>query len=92
MRSRHGLSANEKIGDSCHDDSIFIKTMTTSLVPQFDATNQWDGQLLDLLPCIDFLILTNTKHSEFQPVPRAVVRKTMIISIKIKKMRNLWTI
>ena len=57
LRSRHGLLSNERIGKSCQDDSIFIKTMTTSLVPQFDATNQWDGQLLDLLPCLDFLIL-----------------------------------
>lgn len=33
-------------------------TTTTSLVPQYDATEEWDGGLVDeLLPLIDFLIL-----------------------------------
>lgn len=30
---------------------------TVSLVPQHDATGQWDGQLLDLMPLLDFVIM-----------------------------------
>lgn len=30
--------------------------ITTSLVPQHDATEKWDGGLLDLLPLVDYLI------------------------------------
>jgi len=33
-------------------------TTTVSLVPQHDATEEWDGGLLDLLPLIDYLILS----------------------------------
>jgi sugar/nucleoside kinase (ribokinase family) len=40
--------------------SIFLPT-TISLVPQFDATNQWDGQILDLLTDIDYLILSENE-------------------------------
>ena len=38
--------------------------MTVSLVPQHDATNTWDGGLIDLLHYVDFLILSEveTKH------------------------------
>ena len=32
---------------------------TISIVPQHDATGQWDGQLLDLLYLVDFLILNS---------------------------------
>jgi hypothetical protein len=32
-------------------------TTTISLLPQNDATEQWDGGLLHLLPLLDFLIL-----------------------------------
>lgn len=33
-------------------------TTTTSLVPQYDATEEWDGGLIDeVLPLVDFLIL-----------------------------------
>lgn len=37
---------------------------TISLVPQADATNQYDGQLLDLLPLLDVLIMNEmeTEH------------------------------
>jgi sugar/nucleoside kinase (ribokinase family) len=38
-----------------------LTTTTVSLVPQFDATNQWDGELLDLLPNIDYLILSENE-------------------------------
>lgn len=31
--------------------------LIVSLVTQYDATEEWDGQLLDLLPSIDYLIL-----------------------------------
>jgi len=34
------------------------QNMTISLVPQHDATEKWDGALLDLLQHIDFLILS----------------------------------
>jgi len=40
--------------------SIFLPT-TISLVPQFDATNQWDGQILDLLTDLDYLILSENE-------------------------------
>jgi len=32
-------------------------TTTISLVPQHDATEEWDGGLLDLLPLLDFVIM-----------------------------------
>ena len=35
--------------------------MTVSLVPQHDATNQWDGGLIDLLQYVDFLILSEVE-------------------------------
>ena len=37
------------------------QNMTISLVPQHDATEQWDGELLDLLQYIDFLILSEVE-------------------------------
>jgi len=37
------------------------QNMTISLVPQHDATEQWDGGLLDLLEHIDFLILSEVE-------------------------------
>jgi sugar/nucleoside kinase (ribokinase family) len=37
------------------------KTTTISLVPQHDASGQWDGALLDLLPLLDFLILSQVE-------------------------------
>jgi sugar/nucleoside kinase (ribokinase family) len=38
-----------------------LKTTTISLVPQHDASGQWDGALLDLLPLVDFLILSQVE-------------------------------
>ena len=35
--------------------------MTVSLVPQHDATNMWDGGLIDLLHYVDFLILSEVE-------------------------------
>ena len=37
------------------------KRMTVSLVPQQDATDKWDGGLLDILQYIDFLILSEVE-------------------------------
>ena len=37
------------------------QNMTISLVPQHDATEQWNGGLLDLLEYIDFLILSEVE-------------------------------
>lgn len=37
------------------------KTTTISLVPQHDASGQWDGALLELLPIVDFLILNEVE-------------------------------
>jgi sugar/nucleoside kinase (ribokinase family) len=42
-------------------DSSLSLTTTISLVPQFDATHQWDGQILDLLIDIDYLILSENE-------------------------------
>lgn len=33
-------------------------TTTVSLVPQHDATEEWSGGILDILPAVDFLILS----------------------------------
>jgi len=35
--------------------------ITVSLVPQFDASGKWDGDLLDLLTCVDILIMSETE-------------------------------
>jgi sugar/nucleoside kinase (ribokinase family) len=46
----------EKRRAKSHNGNIF--TTTTSLVPQYDATEKWDGGLMeDVLPLVDFLIL-----------------------------------
>jgi sugar/nucleoside kinase (ribokinase family) len=37
------------------------KQITVSLVPQHDATETWDGGLLDVLAHVDFLILSETE-------------------------------
>ena len=42
--------------DDCNQNGG-ISSTTISIVPQHDATGQWDGQLLDLLYLVDFLIL-----------------------------------
>ena len=34
---------------------------TVSLVPQFDASGKWDGGLLDLLSCVDILIMSEAE-------------------------------
>lgn len=36
----------------------FSATTTVSLVPQHDATEEWDGGILEVLPLVDFLILS----------------------------------
>jgi len=45
----------EKRRNRSHGLNVF--TTTTSLVPQYDASEGWDGDLVGLLPMIDFLIL-----------------------------------
>ena len=35
--------------------------ITVSLVPQHDATEQWDGGLIDLLPLVDYLICSEVE-------------------------------
>jgi len=54
VRTRRSES-NSSNGCSSHS------TTTMSLVPQFDASNKWDGQILDLLSCIDFLVLSESE-------------------------------
>lgn len=41
--------------------SLNSNTNTISLVPQHDATEQWDGGILDILDCVDFLILSEVE-------------------------------
>ena len=40
----------------CNSDHIL--TITSSLAPQHDTTEEWDGGLLKVLPQVDFLILS----------------------------------
>jgi len=41
-----------------HSHGCHLFTTTTSLVPQYDATEKWDGGLIEeVLPLVDFLIL-----------------------------------
>lgn len=37
------------------------RVTTVSLVPQHDATEQWDGGLVDLLPLVDYLICSEVE-------------------------------
>ena len=48
----------------------WMATTTMSLVPQHDATNEWDGGLLDLLPGIDFLILSSVEAKHISETNR----------------------
>lgn len=45
------------------------QTLTISLVPQHDATNAWDGGLLNILPYIDFLILNEVEMKNVTKFP-----------------------
>ena len=55
----------------CRRDAVGTSAVTTtttvSLVPQHDATEIWDGGILDLLPLVDLLILS-------YPEARGIVR------------------
>lgn len=44
-------------------------TTTISLVPQYDATEKWDGGLLDVLPLVDFLILNSLEAERISGIP-----------------------
>jgi len=57
----------ERRRQSSHGDNVF--TTTTSLVPQYDATEEWDGQLLELLPFIDFFILNSLEAGQITRIP-----------------------
>lgn len=57
----------ERRRQSSHGDNVF--TTTTSLVPQYDATEQWDGQILELLPFIDFFILNSLEAGHITKIP-----------------------
>jgi sugar/nucleoside kinase (ribokinase family) len=52
------------------------KSTTISLVPQHDASGEWDGALLDLLPLVDFLILSQveadgiSKRQDEEPIQK----------------------
>jgi len=44
-------------------------TTTVSLVPQYDATHEWDGGLLDLLPLIDVLFVSQGEAAGITKYP-----------------------
>lgn len=43
-------------------------TTTISLTPQYDSLQEWDGQILSLLECIDFLILSEEEAIEISKI------------------------
>jgi len=54
LKRRLNLVREKRRGKS-HGFNVY--TTTVSLVPQYDATEQWDSGILDLLPFVDFLVL-----------------------------------
>lgn len=54
IRDRRTSTCNSVAGSSG-------RGTTVSLVPQHDATEQWDGGLIDLLPLVDYLICSEVE-------------------------------
>ena len=53
----------------CQSHGLNTYTTTTSLVPQYDATEEWDGGLLDdVLPLVDFLILNSLEAGKISKI------------------------
>ncbi len=54
----------------CNSHGLNTYTTTTSLVPQYDATEKWDSGILDdLLPLVDFLILNALEAGKISKIP-----------------------
>ncbi len=54
----------------CNSHGLNTYTTTTSLVPQYDATEKWDSGILeDVLPLVDFLILNALEAGKISKIP-----------------------
>jgi len=53
------------------DRTTPIKSLVTSLLCQYDATEAWDGQLMDLLPLVDYLFCNEVEVDKIAKATKA---------------------